>query len=652
MLKNRSKSRFRQENVSLSVLETRLKRAVRPKDRLWATLRLAEELAGRESTQTERALLLFTEAEHLAESIGDRRGVAAALRGAGNCHLWLSNYVVALELLERALPIAEQTSDAECEITILRDMGIVYVRQSRQDLALTTLTKCAELAELIGNIHIQASALDHIGITLTNLDCYQEAIEHHTKSLALIEYTGRAHDLTIVLMNMSNALRFLGRYGEALSTMERASALSRAERNDLDEAMCRGRIGIIYTDIGDYQNALSFLLASTTILERIGNKLDLGKAYVNLMSFYLQTGAEQTVEFGKKALILFKEIGDKRGQAAIYGNLGQYYLSRGDTIRAKRLLKRCLTLSREIGSKHNETMILTGLAAMESDSGQFVTAERLYQNALAIASTGGDRDGTITALLGLGDLSNKRGGSDPLPFLERAVTIAGEIHSRRHEQEAHQLLSEALEAKGDLALALKHLKLASGIKEEILGTEKQKAIAEIQIRYNIERLEQETELLRKETKLLKEGRDHKSQEIERMTIELSERTEVLRTIRRRIWKILKSKGSGIVGDARTQINQLLSELAHDHSAGRKRTIFNNEFQQVHREFLRKLSQHYPALTITQRKICVLLAEGFSIKEMTAMLKVSTKTIEEHRYQIRKKMKLERGMSLSTKLTTL
>ena len=657
------------KHVSLSVLESRMKRAVRPKDRLWALLRLAEELAGHEAVQIERALLLFAEAELLAETTGERRGVASAIRGAGNCHLRLSNHVAALALLERALPIAEQTGYAECEIAILRDMGHIYRRQSRQDLALKTLGKCAELAELIGNTHIQASALDLMGTSLHNLGRYQEALGCFTKGLALLDDTdpllkgvsATTADRAIILMNIGNALRSLGRYAEALSALGQSHRLSVA--GNRNEGLCQGSIGVLYAEMGDYPNALSFLFASATILEQVGDKRNLANTYGNLMRVYLLLGnTEQTADFGEKAIAVFDEIGDKLGQAATYENLGEYYLDRGQNIRAKQLLKRCLNLSREIGSKDYEADALTVLAKLDVNLCKFTTADKLYQKALAIASESGYQEGTIAALLGLGALFHKRGEPDQaLPILERAVTIAGEIHSRRHEQKAHQMLADVLEAKGEIKRALIHSKLASGIKEEILGMEKQKTITEIQIRFNIEKSEQETALLKKEVELMKHGRDLQSQEIERMTISLAEKTEAIRKISRRIKEIIAGyRVSGVASPPNSQnpipdfsqFEPLLSEIEQEHLAGAEKKIFHNEFQLVHRDILERLSKYYPNLTLMERKICVLLREQLSAKEMAVMLKVSTRTIGTHRYRIRKKMKIGRRASLITVLEEL
>jgi tetratricopeptide (TPR) repeat protein/DNA-binding CsgD family transcriptional regulator len=645
------------KEISMNVLETRLKRAVRPKDRLWAMIRLGNKLFSTDPGQVKRALLLFTQAEQLSKDIYDLRGLADALKGAGGCQLYLSNHSLALELLERALPIAEQAGYAECEVAILRDVGSVYIKQSRNDLALKTLTKCAELAELIGNYHIQASALDQMGVLVVNLGRYHEAIEYHAKSLALLNNASSswAHGQAIVLMNLSSALLFLGRYGEALSALGKSSELFHISKNDRLEGVCRGSIGLIYSELGNYPNALSFLLASARILKRVGDKPNLANSYGNLMIVHLRLGnSAEAMDYRKKAIAVFEEVGDKYGQAGMFIDLGGYYLNQGQSSEAKQLLKQGQELSRQIGSKYHETEALTSLAKLEIDLSHFRASKQLFQAVLTIANETGDRDHTIIALLGLGDLFNKWGKPDQgLPFLERAVYIAEEIHSRRHEQEIHLVMARAFEARsteGDLKRALYHLKLASSIKEEILGTQKQKAITELQIRSEIEKSEQETEYLRKERDQQKKEIEWKSQEIERRAMELAEKTEAIRSIRRRIRKIMAGIPAiqeGVGNGTFHAFDHLISEIEQDHLAETKKKALPNEFQLIHRDILQKLSAEYPTLTTMERKVCVLLRDELSLKQMAGMLKVTTHAIKKHRHAIRQKMKLEPGMKLTT-----
>jgi tetratricopeptide (TPR) repeat protein/DNA-binding CsgD family transcriptional regulator len=659
MVKNRPKSKSKPKVVSRSVLETRLKRAARPKDQLWAQIRLAESFMGKDIEQTKRALALLTEAEQLAERTHDRRGLATILRGIGNCHFFCNDYAAALTFFERALPIAEETGDAECEIKILQNLGGVYIRQSQLDLALTTLQQCAELSELTEDYSMQAATLDQIGVVLTDQGRYEEALEYDEKSLALIDKNGGPPLMrAAVLGNMGNVLRFLGRYAEAISAIGQSSQLFHAHQEYRREGLCHLNIGIVYSEIGDYPNALSHSFAAATILERAGDKLNLANAYGNAMQTYLQLGnTEQAKDFGEKVLAVFEEIGYKRGWAETLVSLGRLYLDQSQHVQARRMLKRGLALSREIVSKDIETTALIAMAKLEIALSHFDRARKLFQDALTLTGETGDRDRAVAVMIGLGDLFNKQGEhSQAVPFLEQAIAAAGEIHSRHHEQMAHQLLAEAFEAReapGDLKQALEEWKLASTIKEEILGLEKQKAITELQIRSDIEKSESEKTQLKKEMVVLKKETESKTHEIERVAMAVAEKTEAIHSISHRIKDIIKPWSSaGVVGEARSEFYKLLSEIERDHFEGGEKKVFHNEFQLVHREMLRKLSKSYPALTFTERKVCVLLNEGLSTKQMAVMLKVSTRAIEWHRYGIRKKMKLEKGKTINAVLAEL
>ena len=173
----------------------------------------------------------------------------------------------------------------------------------------------------------------------------------------------------------------------------------------------------------------------------------------------------------------------------------------------------------------------------------------------------------------------------------------------------------------------------------MLGAEKQKALTALQIRSSIEKAENEKTLLKKETKL-------KSREIERVVMDLTEKTELIRNASRRIKTIVQPLPAKDSHATRSQLEGLLFDL--DHSLGEKRAV-PNEFQLVHRNIIHKLSKRYPTLTLTERKVCVLLREGLSTKQIAMTLKISTHTVDRHRAEIRKKMKVERKTSLTTML---
>ena len=630
--------------TSISVLEARLKRAVHPKTRLWAMIRLAETLVDKDAREGQRALSLFSEAERLAESVSDKRGIAAAIYGAGHSQLSLYNFAAALTLLKRALPIAEKNSYAECEVLILLDMGQICWRQGHNNLALEILKKCMGFAELIGNTRLQASALDQMGATLVSLGRFHEALECHAKSLSLLERSGLTHNQAITLIYMSDPLSVLGEYSQSLSVLERSLQLCQINRDSRTEGFCLNNIGAIYSQLGDYKNAFSSLSPAEKLLESTGDKLNLANVCANLMLAYWQFGnTEQATNYGEKSLRIFEEIGYKRGQILMLVNFSEYYFDRGHEELGMRQLKRALIFSRKIGSKDYEFEALIVLAKRESNLGNFLSSEKLLQDALDIASEIDDPNRLIMVFLVLGNLFNKQHQPDrALPPIERAIAIAEKIHLRRHELNAHQMLAETLEEKRDFKEALKHWKVASTIREEILGMEKQKAITAIQIREAIDKAEREKKLLKKEVK-------SKSQEVGRIALELTERTELIRSISVRIKKIISPLPAKNISVPRSFLETMYSDI--NRTLESKRSI-PAEFQIAYRDLLRKLTHRFPTLSTTECRVCILLRNGLSTKEIADMLKVTPRAIDRHRLSIRKKMQVKRAVNLSTFLAGL
>ncbi|WP_432221684.1 histidine kinase [Flavobacterium sp. TMP13] len=81
-------------------------------------------------------------------------------------------------------------------------------------------------------------------------------------------------------------------------------------------------------------------------------------------------------------------------------------------------------------------------------------------------------------------------------------------------------------------------------------------------------------------------------------------------------------------------------------------IFETNLNQIHSDFIIKLSQRFPVLTSKDIKLCIYLKMNLSSKEIAPLMNISFRGVELQRYRLRKKLELVQEESLSKFLLTL
>lgn len=156
--------------------------------------------------------------------------------------------------------------------------------------------------------------------------------------------------------------------------------------------------------------------------------------------------------------------------------------------------------------------------------------------------------------------------------------------------------------------------------------------------YNL--LESETAWIRVEQ--LEQQLETKTSELSQMTLSLVEKFEWLSSLEKKLKSALWASPS----KSKKIIQQALHDLNNKVLAQDQWVIFEQQLGKMHRQFLRFMAVTYPSLTPAELKICCLLRLNLSTKEIARLLHTSSKTIENQRYRIRKKMKLSSRKNLT------
>ena len=143
--------------------------------------------------------------------------------------------------------------------------------------------------------------------------------------------------------------------------------------------------------------------------------------------------------------------------------------------------------------------------------------------------------------------------------------------------------------------------------------------------------------------------ENKKNELLALSLHLVQKNEVLSEIKSLIEMLENNKNV-------QERELILIKLKHilnfniDHNQSWK--IFQQQFTSCHPSFMRKLVEIYPALSITEKRVCALLRIYMSSKDIASLLNLSIRTVEDHRNNIRKKLNLIVKENLSEFLSKL
>ena len=121
---------------------------------------------------------------------------------------------------------------------------------------------------------------------------------------------------------------------------------------------------------------------------------------------------DKAIEYLQKALIIRTEIGDRKGEATDYGNLGTVFQSLGQYDKAKEYLQKALVIKSEIGDGEGEATAYRNLGTVFHSLGQYDRAIDYLQKALIIRTEIGDRKGEATDYGNLGTVFQSLGQHD------------------------------------------------------------------------------------------------------------------------------------------------------------------------------------------------------------------------------------------------
>jgi tetratricopeptide (TPR) repeat protein len=158
--------------------------------------------------------------------------------------------------------------------------------------------------------------------------------------------------------------------------------------------------------------------------------------------------------YHEASLVIYREIGYRRGESICLNNLGVVARDQGDYAGARGYHEASLGIYREVGYRRGESICLLNLGVVARNQGDYAGAREYYGAALGIAREVGYRSGEGLVLHDLGALARAEGDlTGAEVYFRRALALHEELGQPQHVVEDQAGLAGVALERGEPAAA-------------------------------------------------------------------------------------------------------------------------------------------------------------------------------------------------------
>jgi DNA-binding CsgD family transcriptional regulator len=151
---------------------------------------------------------------------------------------------------------------------------------------------------------------------------------------------------------------------------------------------------------------------------------------------------------------------------------------------------------------------------------------------------------------------------------------------------------------------------------------------------------QEKQIATLKSERLQADLSHKSKELASATMLIINHEDFLNDLKKDIQQ------NALTGKIqKKQSEQLIEKINQNLSEEDEWSVFQENFDLIHKNFFRNLKSTYPDLTPADLRLCALLRLNYTTKEIARMQNLSLRGVEAARYRLRKKIDIQENEDL-------
>jgi len=530
----------------------------------------------------------------------------------------------------------------------------------------------------------QGSACFNAGKLQAALESYYKALDYTDKQTPS-QLKARIHN-GIGLTSVD-----LADYSTAIEHYNKAMQFYKSDNNEEGIALQLQNIGVVYYMVGRTEDALSNYLESVKILDHLPDARPsiLANNLLNTAIVFMEIGEhEKAIEYYRRSEQIYIGQNDLLGQAHLYTNMGVLYF-RLNLDSSLYYHEKSLAFYKALSKGISIGTSMNFVADIYREKGDYDKALLMYKDALEIIEKEGYLYGQVSGLNSLGILYRLQGHfKESIEALNKSYKLAESIDALNLQVMVAKELFTTYELTEDFRNAYAYLKIHKDLSDSLFNLERLTTIKSLEFSHETEKKEREIEkltnekkiirarlisilvmavlifvfllvfinrqrIIRSKEKLFAETQKQLAEEkLKAAESELNLRKKLLLNYALRVTEKnnlltdiqLKLKETDVTD--KKQINIIVSSIRMNLLLPNERQELEILIEQAGSDFFAKIENISEKLTETEKRICVFLSFGFNSKDISGIMNITSKTIDNYRSAIRKKLDISDEKALN------
>lgn len=285
--------------------------------------------------------------------------------------------------------------------------------------------------------------------------------------------------------------------------IEEGLGLAQTKNNKKYTAEFLAHLGNTNWYIGDYPNALYHILQALKINESLNNKKGIAKNLNSLGLIYDNQGElEKALSYYEQSIELDKERNDSTMLPTMLNNVGVIYQKQGQLKKALAILFQALAAADRQANQYSKGLALNNIGDTYYEFHEYPTSISWQRRALAIEQKIQDNEGIAYSYNAIGKAYSALNKLDSAEYYAlNALAIATKYQFKPQIKEILLNLKDISFVGGNYKKAMIYADSAIVMTENLFGEDKNKAINQLQQRYELDKKETEIEFLQKDNRI-------------------------------------------------------------------------------------------------------------------------------------------------------